>query len=159
NHEPFEGVGPDGPVGTVWETTWGYVMRKEQEGVMGFPQFHPLSEPAKLKTYEWPDPDDERINGQLYRQAEAFDGGEKFLSCSHRETLWEKAYMLVGMENLMTYMFTEPNYVREVLRRIMDFDLGIAAHYLTAGAEVAGLGDRRERINPMFRAFLDPPKN
>jgi hypothetical protein len=25
--------------------------------------------------------------------------------------------------------------------------------------EVAGLGERRDRINPMFRAFLDPPKN
>ena len=25
--------------------------------------------------------------------------------------------------------------------------------------EVAGMGDRRDRMNPMFRAFLDPPKN
>jgi len=25
--------------------------------------------------------------------------------------------------------------------------------------EVAGMGERRDRMNPMFRAFLDPPKN
>jgi len=141
NHEPFEGIGPAGPVGTVWTTVWGTVMRKEQEGVMGFPQHHPLADMAALRTYEWPDPNDERINGQLYRQAAESPGQGVFLSCSHRETLWEKAYMLVGMEGLMTYLFTEPDYAREVFHRIMDFDLGIARHYLAAGVEWADLGD------------------
>ena len=41
----------------------------------------------------------------------------------------------------MTYFFTEPGFVREVLRRIMDFNLGIAKHYLAAGVEIADLGD------------------
>jgi hypothetical protein len=35
--------------------------------------------------------------------------------------------MLVGMENIMMYFYTEPGFAREVLRRIMDFQLGIAA--------------------------------
>ncbi len=141
DHRPFEGVGPDGPVGTVWTTVWGYVMRKEQEGVMGFPQFHPLANVADLRTYQWPDPDDERLCGVIGERAKDFPGGDVFLSGRHRETLWEKAYMLVGMEGLMTYFFTEPEYVREILRRIMDFNLGIARHYLDAGIEYAGLGD------------------
>ena len=141
DHEPFEGVGPEGPAGTVWTTVWGTVMRKEQEGVMGFPQFHPLARVEDLKTYDWPDPDDERLCGVIHERAKEFDTGEVFLAGRHRETLWEKAYMLVGMQDLMTYFFTEPEYVREVLRRIMDFDLGIARHYLDVGIEYAGLGD------------------
>ena len=36
--------------------------------------------------------------------AEQFSDPEnKFLTGHHRDTLWEKAYMLVGMENLMVY--------------------------------------------------------
>jgi len=162
HHRPLEGPGPEGPVGTVWTTVWGYTMRKEQEGVMGFPQAHPLAEPAALRTYQWPDPDDERLNGRIYEQAAESPGGEVFLGGSHRETLWEKAYMLVGMEALMTYLFTEPGFCREVFRRIMDFDLGIAKHYLAAGAQYAGLGDDLgTQIGPllgpdMIREFLVP---
>ena len=141
NLEPFDGVGPEGPVGTTWTTVWGYVLRKEQEGVMGFPQFHPLSRPANLRGYEWPDPDDERLVGPVYARAAEDRAADVLLACSHRETLWEKAYMLVGMEDLMTYLFTEPAFAREVFHRIMDFNLGMARHYLAVGVELAGLGD------------------
>jgi len=141
NHGPFEGVGPDGPVGTTWTTVFGTVMRKEQEGVMGFPQHHPLARPSDLHSYDWPDPDDERLCGPIHSAAAEVDRSDQFLSGSHRETLWEKAYMLVGMADLMTYFFTEPRFVRDVLHHIMEFDLGIARHYLDAGVDVAGLGD------------------
>jgi uroporphyrinogen decarboxylase len=49
--------------------------------------------------------------------------------------------MLVGMQDLMCYFFTEPEAVRELLHRIMDFQLGIARHYLAAGVEMVGMGD------------------
>ena len=34
--------------------------------------------------------------------------------------------MLVGMEHMMEYFYDEPEFVREVLHRIMDFQLGVA---------------------------------
>lgn len=141
NHESYENGGHDCPVGTVWTDVWGTVWKKELAGVMGFPQVHPLAKVEDFKTYQWPDADDERICGRIYRMAEEFGGGDQFLSGSHRETLWEKCYMLVGMENIMTYLFTEPNFAREVFGRIMDFQLGIAKHYLAVGIEIAALGD------------------
>jgi uroporphyrinogen decarboxylase len=141
NHESYDDGGHNCPVGTTWTDVWGTVWRKELEGVMGFPQHHPLAEVDSLRTYQWPDPDDERICGRIYRMAEEFPGGELFLCGSHRETLWEKSYMLVGMEGLMTYLFTEPDYAREIFRRVMDFQLGVAKHYLAAGIELAALGD------------------
>jgi uroporphyrinogen decarboxylase len=141
NHESYDNGGHDCPVGTVWTDVWGTVWRKELEGVMGFPRRHPLAEVGSLKGYRWPDPDDERICGRIYSMAGEFPGGDCFLSGSHRETLWEKSYMLVGMENLMTYLFTQPGYAREIFHRVMDFQLGIARHYLAVGIELAGLGD------------------
>jgi len=94
-----------------------------------------------LKTYRWPDADDERICGQIYRMAESFPGGDLFLAGSNRDTLWEKSYMLAGMENMMVHFFDEPNFVREVLHHIMDFQLGIAAHYLKLGVKIAFFSD------------------
>jgi uroporphyrinogen decarboxylase len=73
--------------------------------------------------------------------AEAFEGGDLFLSGSHRDTLWEKAYMLVGMENMMMAFHAEPQFARDVLHHIMDWQLGIAQHYLKVGVEIVGLGD------------------
>lgn len=143
NHEdPAGGPGPAGPVGTKWTDIWGVGWEKEQDGVMGFPRRHPLADlPDVLRSYAWPDPDDERIARRIYEQAQGFDRAEKFLQGSHRETLWEKTYILCGMENAMCAFYSEPNAIREVLRRVMDFQLGIARHYVAVGIEIAGMGD------------------
>jgi uroporphyrinogen decarboxylase len=141
DHDGFEGGGHDCPVGTRWTDIWGTAWHKEHAGVMGFPRGHPLADPAALATYRWPDPDDERLVAKVHRMAADFPGGDLFLSGVHRDTLWEKAYMLVGMEDLMVYFYTEPAFAREVLHRIMDFQLGIARHYLDAGVEYVHLGD------------------
>ncbi len=142
NHEGDDGGGHHVPVGTQWTDVWGTVWHRELEGVMGFPRHHPLSDfPNALKTYPWPDPDDPRIYERIYTQAENWRVDSTFLTGSHRETLWEKAYMLVGMETLMCAFYTHPGAVRELFHRIMDFQLGIAKHYLSAGVEMVGMSD------------------
>ena len=142
NHEGFDDqLGDDHPVGAVWLDVWSTRWHKLQEGVMGLPEGTPLATPDLLSEYVWPDPDDPRIIGPIYRKAEAFPGGELFLAASHRDTLWEKAYMLVGMERMMLYFHTEPAFAREVLHRIMDFHLGIAAHYAKVGVELVHMTD------------------
>ncbi|MBN1581156.1 MAG: hypothetical protein JXA89_10665 [Anaerolineae bacterium] len=143
NHEGFDDdLGDDHPVGSRWIDVWGTGWHKEQAGVMGLAKGNPLVKVANLRRYRWPDPDDERICGRIYRTAEAFEGaGDLFLGGSHRDTLWEKAYMLVGMETMMVYFYTEPTFARELLHRIMDFQLGIARHYIKLGVEIVSLGD------------------
>lgn len=163
NHEGFEGGGHHLPVGSQWSDIWGTVWHREHAGVMGFPRGNPLADlPHALATYTWPDPNDDRLCGQIYRQAEGWDSSEKYLVGSHRDTLWEKSYMLVGMEALMCYFFTEPAAVRELLHRIMDFQLGIARHYLAIGVEMVGMSDdlgtqRGLLLSPrIIREFLVP---
>jgi len=145
DHQGYEGGGHHLPVGSKWTDIWGTVWHREHEGVMGFPRGNPLADfPRAMKGYRWPDPDDERIVSAIYEQADAFHqeaNGELFLMGAHRDTLWEKSYMLVGMENVMCAFFTEPGAVRDMLHRIMDFQLGIAKHYAAAGVEVVALGD------------------
>jgi uroporphyrinogen decarboxylase len=146
NHQGYdEGSmknGHDRPVGSRWYDIWGTMWHKEYPNVMGFPEGNPLAKIEDLAEYSWPDPDDERICGRIYQQAADFTSkDEEFLLANHNNTLWEKSYMLVGMENMMEYFYNEPQYAKEILERIMDFQMGIAQHYIKAGVEMAGFGD------------------
>ena len=144
NHEGYNGGGHNCPVGTHWTDIWGVEWVKIDPNVMGFHIYHPLAEMEDFDHYVWPDPDDQRISGVIYEAAERMteqDKQEKFIIGSHRETLFEKANTLLGMDNLMVYMYTDPDYVKDILHRIMDFQLGIAKHYVNCGIEMAQLGD------------------
>jgi hypothetical protein len=107
-HEGYDGVTDECPVGTRWTDVWGTILHKAQPGVMAYPCAHPLAPAANLDWYAWPDPDDERICGHIYHQAGRFPDSDASLCGSHWETVWEKAYMLVGMERLMPCFYTHP---------------------------------------------------
>ena len=163
NHEGYQGGGHHLPIGSRWTDIWGTEWHREHTGVMGFPRGNPLADlAADLRFFQWPDPDDERICGWISEQAKGWDRETEFLSGSHRDTLWEKSYMLAGMENMMCSFYTEPEAVRELLHRIMDFQLGIAQHYLGVGVEMVGMGDdlgtqRGPLISPrIVREFFLP---
>ncbi len=146
NHQGYADAGmPDGhdrPVGSVWTDVWGTSWHKEYPGVMGFPKGNPLALTDALAGYRFPDPNDERICSCIYESAKRIpDRDRMFLTGSHRDTLWEKSYMLVGMETMMEYFYNEPDYAKSVLHSIMDFQLGIAQHYINVGVEMVCLGD------------------
>lgn len=144
NHEGFDAPRAENSVavGGKWTDIWGVEWEKEYEGIMGFPKGHPLGDlPQALKTYPWPDPNDERLCGQIYEQAAKADRKATFLSGSHRCTLFENANKSIGMEDIMCYFYTEPGALREVLHRVMDFQLGMARHYLKVGVDVVSMGD------------------
>jgi uroporphyrinogen decarboxylase len=132
--------GHDVPAGSCWRDIWNVGWRKELDGVMGFAVEHPLAE-LRIEDYRWPDPDDPRICGPIFEKAKLADRATKFVTGSHRETLWERCYNLVGMARLMMAFYDAPDAVREILARVMDFQLGIARHYLDAGIEIASTGD------------------
>lgn len=145
NHQGYDDVDVDNahdcPVGSRWKDIWGTTWYKEHPDVMGFPKKGPLENPKDLSGYRWPDPNDERLISKIYEKKAFYNNDDMLLAGSHRDTLWEKSYMLVGMENMMDYFFSEPEYAKEILHHIMNFQLGIAKHYIQAGVEMACLGD------------------
>jgi uroporphyrinogen decarboxylase len=146
DHHAYDGSGGhQSPVGSHWTDIWGTVWYREHEGVMGFPRGNPLADfPDAMRGYRWPDPNDERICARIYKQAEQYKSeglDNHFLMGAHRDLLWEKAYMLVGMENLMCAFIAEPQATRELLHRITEFQLGIARHYAAVGVEMIACSD------------------
>lgn len=154
HHEGYTGGGHDRPVGETWTDIWGTVWHKEQEGVMGFPRDNPLADlPHAIGSYQWPDPDDERICRKLHTMAADADRTDRFLAGFNRDTLWEKSYMLVGMDRLMCYFYTDPEAVRELFHSVIDFQLGIARHHVALGVELVYCSDDMGTQN----ALLLPP--
>ena len=113
NHEGYTGGGHHLPVGSHWTDIWGTAWHREQVGVMGFPRGNPLADlVGALPGCTWPDPDDERICGPIYEKAEGWDRTETFLIGSHRDTLWEKSYMLSDIENLNGEGFSKTSCIQ-----------------------------------------------
>ncbi len=48
---------------------------------------------------------------------------------------------MIGMENLLLYFYTEPEFVKEVFARIVEFHLGIARHFIKLGVASVGFSD------------------
>lgn len=167
NHEGFDGDESCG-AGAQWTDVFGVTWKKEFDEYMGLTVVNPLADPAALEGYRMPDPDSPVIYQKIYDLYDQFLALPKekrddlFLVGEHRDTLWEKAYMLVGMENLMLYFYEEPEFCKKVLHQIMDFQLGIAKHYLKCGIEVASLtddlGTQRSLFfsKDIFREFFMP---
>lgn len=90
--------------GVSWSRTSGHGM--------GMPLAGPLTEPS-LAGYEMPDAEDGRWYEGL---AEKFDAmGDCFKLYIVRFDVFERAYLLRGMENLMIDMFEHPDFVGELL--------------------------------------------
>lgn len=155
----FFGVNPDDnrPEGAdTWTDLWQVRHRHEQEGMMPFPVFHPLEKLPDWDDYVWPDPHEL----SLYVQAREKVGGiarrsEILLSGSHRSTLLERAWKLVGMENLFMMMLNEPERIHWLFDRIIEFQLGVAEEYVALGVEMAALGDDHgTQLAPLFSPEL-----
>ena len=145
HHEDAQGVGHDRPRGESWKDLWGVGWHKDLDGVMGFPRTHPLADLTQVDAYRFPDPDDPALvaaidAGKARFEAEGLQG-TRMLCGSNRDTLWERAYMLVGMEDLMAAFYTDPELVHRLLDRILAFQLRIAAHYVRVGVQMADLSD------------------
>jgi len=142
SHEGIDGSGGDSsPAGATWKDIWGVTWHKELDGVMGLPAANPLSDITKVDGFRPPDASDPRIGGPIHSADLLYDRNERFLGGVHRDTLFEQAYMLVGVEQLFVAFHEEPEAVKSLLHMITDFHLELAKQYVDAGVEWASVGD------------------
>lgn len=162
----YFGVNPEDnrPEGSAaWQDFWGVGHEQELEGVMPFPKHHPMPDPDKWDEYRWPDPATlERMHSPLAK-ATAVDRENLLLAVSHRSTLFERAWKLVGMENLLVSMAADPDRAEWLFDQILAFQTGVARQYLDRlHPDMASLGDdlgtQRGLIFSVahFRRFLKP---
>jgi uroporphyrinogen decarboxylase len=119
-----------------------------------------LPEPT-LKGYTWPDPLDPRffsdIPGRIARQ------GDRFRVFQIGFSLYERAWTMRGMENLMMDFHDHPEFVDELLNTIADYNIAQAREALKYDIDAVHFGDdwgqqRGLQMGPrLWKRFILPP--
>jgi uroporphyrinogen decarboxylase len=117
--------------------------------------------PDKLDKFHMPDPEEES-QYDTFRQMKALYGKEKWIIGSSQISVFEAAWYLRGMEDLMADMVLEPDYVHALMDKVMRFPLVAARKHAEMGADMVWFGDDVAHQQgmmmsvDMWRTFLKP---
>ncbi len=95
--------------------------------------------PETLKDYEFPDPDNPTRFKDYNSTIE--NNPDKFLVANIGFSLFERAWTLAGMENILMGMITNPDFVHELLDRILEYNLKIIRHVCDHDIDGMRFGD------------------
>ncbi len=97
-----------------------------------------LPEPT-LEGYTFPDPLDPRIIGNIDRNIEK--AGDRFRVFDIGFSLFERAWTLRGMENLMSDFIEEPEFVHQLLTAIANYNIAQAGEAVKHDIDAIHYGD------------------
>ncbi len=122
-----------------WADGWGVgYQATHQELIMAFPIVHPLADITRLSDYVFPDAGAADIMDPVVHQMEK----EKYVVLGWQPYLvFERAWLLMGMESFFVNIKLNPDRVRELLYGIGRYQVQIAKRYVAAGIDIAYLGD------------------
>ncbi|MDO9541983.1 MAG: uroporphyrinogen decarboxylase family protein, partial [Kiritimatiellia bacterium] len=129
----FEDIGHD-CVRDIFGVVWDRSVDKDIGVVKGCV----LPEPT-LKGYEFPAPLDKRFFASLPEQIKKHK--DCFLEFSIGFSLYERAWTLRGMENLMMDFYDHPGFVRDLFRAIADFNIAQIREAVTYDIDAVHFGD------------------
>ena len=147
-----------------WTDAWGTRWETTRDDMVPFPKGNPLPDLTRIEDFRVPDPHamfdaDTEIAA---RMAAIPDRDEKLVFGQQVYFLYERAWALTGLESFMAAFHEHPDELRELLRRITDYNIAIFERYLELGVDGIGfsedLGTQRSlMISPKhFREFLVP---
>ena len=142
-----------------WRDEFGVVWDRTIDKDIGNVANCCLPEPT-LDGYAFPDPHDPR----RYARYERFcsDHADRFVLSDIGFSLFERAWTLRGMENLLVDMHQHPDFVEELLDAIVEHNLAILRHAVAFGIDGCRFGDdwgtqRGVMMGPaLWRRFLKP---
>lgn len=141
-----------------WRDDFGVTWDRTMDKDIGNPI--PVLENPTLKDYRFPDPfKKDRFN--KYPQFIDKNKNLFILSCLDF-SLFERAWALRGMDNLLTDMILHPEFVEDFLDRILEYNLDIIKQTLGFNIDGCGFGDDWGQQNglimgPRFwRRFIKP---
>jgi uroporphyrinogen decarboxylase len=143
----------------IWEDEFGVWWDKSIDPDIGTVCNRLISRET-LEGYRFPDPDDPARFAHF--QAALKDRGERFALASVSFTLFERAWTLAGMENVLMAMLDDKPFANELFDRILEYDLALVRGAL--GFEFDGVrfgddwGQQRGLImGPvLWREFIAP---
>ncbi len=125
----------------IWTDHWGITWRKEspQPHMMPFPIDHPIGHELEgIKSFASPPLDHETRFADL---AHLRCPANELLVGEHPFALYERAWLIAGMQNLLAAMASHPERVDHLFAVLGDFEYDIAQAYLELPVEAAWISD------------------
>ena len=150
----FEDLGND-RVRDVFGVVWDRSIDKD----IGIVESAVLPE-ASLKGYEFPDPVDARFFSSIPDRLATH--GDRFRVFQIGFSLYERAWTMRGMENLMMDFIDHPDFVRELLHKITDYNIAQTRKALEYDIDAVHFGDdwgqqQGLQMGPgLWRVFIYP---
>jgi uroporphyrinogen decarboxylase len=119
------------PYGVAWDRT----IDKD----IGTPCEWPIRSPKDLARYRWPN--DPRDDDFATIRATVAERQDLFTRYSVHFSLFERAWTMRGMENLLVDMIERPRFVEEFLDAIVDHNLDSIHRALACGVDAVYFGD------------------
>jgi len=145
-----------------FQDVFGVVWDRSIDKDIGTPKEVTLKEPT-LKGYTFPDPLDRRfftdIPGKLAKY------GDRFRVFQIGFSLYERAWTLRGMQNLLMDFYDHPEFVHELLNTIADYNIAQVKEALKYDIDAVYFGDdwgqqRGLQMGPkLWRKFIYPVLN
>ncbi len=117
---------------------FGVIWNKTLDKTLGVVD-HPPIENATFKNFKFPDPDALPLYDFIRKNNQRHP--DRFHMVSIGFALFERAWSLAGMENLLVYMLTEPYFVHDLLERITLYNNRIIENAAGLGVDCVHLGD------------------
>jgi len=147
-----------------WTDSWGTRWETTRDDMVPFPRGHPLPDLRRVDEFTPPDPHalfdaDTTLADQV---ASIPDREGKLVFGQQTYFLFERAWALTGMEAFFASFSEHPAELKELLRKITDYNIAVFERYLKLGVDGVGfsedLGTQRAlMISPdHFREFLKP---
>ncbi len=145
--------------GVYYTDEWGVRFKRNDEAT-GHATGHPIKGPEDIGKLILPDPDDPFHFNYLEKAVKDFKKERAICFSTRACFLW--AVELCGMDNLLTLMVTDPEFVEDLLDKILDNQIKTVTNAIKAGADIiddtddfaSGIGPL---ISPnMFKEFIVP---
>jgi len=97
---------------------WGVMWKTRETRSGGFPVFHPIKDPDEIDVYSTPSPEDPSLLDDAKRLISEIDRNNVVVAGDNGWGLFERAWLLVGMERLFLWSFLYPDAVKELIEKI-----------------------------------------
>jgi uroporphyrinogen decarboxylase len=143
-----------------WNDYFGVTWNKTYDTTLGIVENHPIKNPS-LKDFEFPDPENIPVYDFIHKNNLAYP--DHFHTLSIGFAIFERAWSLVGMEQLMIWFMLEPAFVHDLLDEITEYNIALIRNASEiGGVDAVYIGDdwggqHGLLISPdLWREFIKP---